>query len=103
MQRLMHDMLHTIDEDRMCGAGDVEQAFDAQHTLAMGMQQHGQPDAERHPIHRALEDDAEAVHGRFMHGLGDEACRRRLVQARASVGTSGSASSAATSRPGAMA
>jgi hypothetical protein len=57
----MHQVLDAVDDDRRGGADHLEEPLHPQHVLAVGVQQHRQPDAERGPVERPLEGRAEGV------------------------------------------
>ncbi len=57
----MDDVLDAVDHDRRRHALDVEDALDAEHVAAVDVEQHGEPDAERGPVERPLEGQAEGA------------------------------------------
>ena len=61
MDRRVDDVLHAVDDHRRERAGDVEDALHAQHLFPVGVEQHGQPDAEGGPVERAVEAEGEGV------------------------------------------
>ena len=60
MLRGMNDMLHAIQDHRACGP-HIQEPFDAQDILTMGMEQHAQPDAPGDPIERAIKAEGEGT------------------------------------------
>src|SRR5260221_8892538 len=66
MQWRMHEVLDAIDHDRRGAVADIEDALDAQHVGAVGVEEHGQPDAEDGPVDRAVEGHGEGMDARIM-------------------------------------
>ena len=60
----MHDMLNAVDSHRTGRALHVEDALDPQHSIAMGMQQHRQPNAKARPIDLFRADPRDRAIGR---------------------------------------
>ena len=56
MGRRMNDMLHAMDHHRRFLTSDVQDAFYPQNLLAMAVKQHGQPESERRPVKRFIDD-----------------------------------------------
>src|SRR6059058_2640914 len=57
----MHQMLDTVDGHRRGHADYLEESLHPQDVLAVGTQQHREPDAERRPVERAVDCHAERV------------------------------------------
>src|SRR5207249_10774433 len=57
----MHQMLDTVDDHRRGHADHLEESLHPQDILAVGVQQHREPDAERRPVERAVDGHAESV------------------------------------------
>ena len=57
----MDQTLHAVDGHRCVGIGDIEDAFDAQHPIAMAVEQHAEPQAEQRPVDRTVERQREGV------------------------------------------
>src|SRR5256885_16746420 len=57
----MHQMLDTVDGHRRGHADDLEESLHPKDVLAVGTQQHREPDAERRPVERAVDCHAERV------------------------------------------
>src|SRR5664279_95557 len=71
----VHQMLHPVNGDGTFFTRQRQYSLDPQNSLAMPVEQHGQPDAESRPVEGLVDDDREgadtAMRGRAHGGLLD--------------------------------
>ena len=61
MNGRVDEVLDAVDRHGRRLAGEIENALDAQHLVAMPVEQHGQPDAEGRPVERFVEGERKGV------------------------------------------
>jgi hypothetical protein len=75
----MDEVLHAMNRHRRCLSGKVEYALDPQDFVAVPIEQHRQPDAERRPIDGLLQSHDEGKDVRPMTVLSSTRSVQRLL------------------------
>src|SRR5262249_56010141 len=70
MHRWMDEMLYAVDGNRCLRALHIQDAFYAQHPVAVTVQQHRQPEPEQRPVERSVEAEREGMYGVVMAAVG---------------------------------